>query len=82
MSFRRSHAAAWRGLRLASCASSWAVGPDPATTPGTGPLPIVEENDLGNYTLPFVFADAPGDGVLKNLRWYRSRNTRSTGLPP
>jgi hypothetical protein len=57
-------------------------GPDPATTPGTGPLPIVEENDLGNYTLPFVFADAPGDGVLKNLRWYRSRNTRSTELPP
>ena len=57
-------------------------GPDPATTPGTGPLPIVEENDLGNYTLPFVFADAPGDGVLKNLRWYRSRNTRTTELPP
>ena len=59
-----------------------AFGPDPATTPGTGPLPIVEENDLGNYTLPFVFADAPGDGVLKNLRWYRSRNTRTTELPP
>ena len=57
-------------------------GPDPASTPGTGPLPIVEENDLGNYTLPFVFADAPGDGVLKNLRWYRSANTRTTELPP
>ena len=46
------------------------------------PVQLVTAGALSSYTLPFVFADAPGDGVLKNLRWYRSRNTRSTGLPP
>ena len=58
-------------------------GPAPPATPEPlGASQLVTDGDLSDYTLPFVFADAPGDGVLKNLRWYRSRNTRTTGLPP
>lgn len=57
-------------------------GPDPSAATHTPPRPILQEGDLGDYTLPFVFADAPGDGVLRNLRWYRSNNARSTELPP
>ncbi len=57
----------------------------PAVTPGppvTGTNPLVGPSALNNYTLPFVFGDAPGDGVLKNLSWYASDNPRSTTLPP
>ncbi|HRP22821.1 hypothetical protein [Thauera sp.] len=57
-------------------------GPGPGAATHTPPRPILQEGDLGDYTLPFVFADAPGDGVLRRLRWYRSANTRSTELPP
>jgi murein DD-endopeptidase MepM/ murein hydrolase activator NlpD len=58
-------------------------GPAPPATPEPlGATQLVTAGALSSYTLPFVFADAPGDGVLKNLRWYSSRNARSTGLPP
>lgn len=58
-------------------------GPAPPATPEPlGATQLVTDGDLSDYTLPFVFADAPGDGVLKNLRWYRSANTRTTELPP
>ena len=50
--------------------------------PGCTLVQLVTDGDLSDYTLPFVFAEAPDDGVLTNLRWYRSRNTRTTELPP
>jgi hypothetical protein len=53
----------------------------PAGPPVTGPNQLVGPNALTSYTLPFVFSDAPGDGVLGNLTWYRSANTRTTTLP-
>ncbi len=57
----------------------------PAPVPGpavTGPNQLVGPGALTPYTLPFVFSDAPGDGVLKYLTWYRSANARTTTLPP
>lgn len=41
----------------------------------------VSQGALTSYTLPFVFADAPGDGVLQHLTWYKSENTRTEALP-
>ena len=59
-----------------------AAPPIAAGAPLTGPNQLVAPNALSRYTLPFVFSDAPSDGVLKNLTWYRSANTRTTTLPP
>jgi hypothetical protein len=47
-----------------------------------GPNQLVTPNQLTQYTLPFVFNDAGGDGVLQHLTWYKSDNPRSTTLPP
>jgi hypothetical protein len=43
---------------------------------------LVAPAALTQYTLPFVFGEASGDGVLKNLTWYKSDNPRSETLPP
>lgn len=59
-----------------------AAPPIPAGPALTGPNQLVAPGAMTQYTLPFVFADAPGDGVLKNLTWYRSANVRTTVLPP
>ena len=44
-------------------------------------LHVIPDNGAGapdmsatSRTIPFVFGDAPGDGVLKSITWYRSGN--------
>jgi hypothetical protein len=59
-----------------------AAPPVPPGPPVTGPNQLVGPGAINPYTIPFVFGDAPGDGVLKNLTWYRSSNPRTTTLPP
>lgn len=59
-----------------------AAPPVPAGPPVTGPNQLVSPGAINDWTIPFVFGDAPGDGVLKNLTWYRSGNARTTTLPP
>ncbi|MEM1159768.1 MAG: M23 family metallopeptidase [Pseudomonadota bacterium] len=46
---------------------------------GTGNNPV-DVTAAGQFfsTVPFVFDDAPGDGVLKSTTWYRSRNVAPT----
>jgi hypothetical protein len=41
----------------------------------------VADGDLDKVTLPFVFADVPGDGVPTRLTWYTSANERTEELP-
>jgi len=41
----------------------------------------VADDSLELYTLPFVFADVPGDGVPVRLTWYTSENDRTEELP-
>lgn len=56
-------------------------GPAVADATGQLPHPLVSPGDLKDYTLPFVFGDAPGDGVLHNLTWYESGNPLVTSVP-
>jgi hypothetical protein len=56
-------------------------GPAVAAPTGALPHPLVRPDDLVTYTLPFVFGDAPGDGVLKSLTWYESDNPVVTTAP-
>jgi hypothetical protein len=41
----------------------------------------VADDSLDKVTLPFVFADVPGDGVPTRLTWYTSQNGRTEELP-
>lgn len=41
----------------------------------------VADDSLDKVTLPFVFADIPGDGVPTRLTWYTSENERTEELP-
>ena len=56
-------------------------GPAVAATTGALPHPLVSPGDLATYTLPFVFAEAPGNGVLKSLTWYASDNPPLASVP-
>lgn len=59
-----------------------AAPPVPPGPPVTGPNQLLGSSATSDYTLPFVFGDAPGDGVLQHLTWYASNNPRTTTLPP
>ena len=52
------------------------VVPDPAIG-ATPPFDYRTYGGAGN-TLPYVFSDGPGDGVLTHFNWYVSGNTRRT----
>jgi hypothetical protein len=54
----------------------------PATPEAIGSTQLVAPGALTQYTLPFVFGEVSGDGVLQHLTWYKSNNPRSTTLPP